>query len=508
MTNYILAHDLGTSGDKATLYRDDGQLIASATYNYGVKYIGKNGVEQDPEIWWQAVCITTHDLISNGNVNISNIACVSFSGQMMGCVCVDKQGQAIRNSLIWADQRSTQQVAEIRSEIDDLIFYHKTGHRNSASYGGQKLMWIKQNEPENYRKIYKFMNAKDFIILKLTGKYVTDYTDASSTNLFNLDKLRWDNDLVKAMGINESVLPDLYQSTDVAGTVNHEASESTGLLEGTPVVCGGGDGVCAAVGSGCISKGTAHTSLGTSSWLSVTSETPLYDPKMRTFNWAHIVPGYVLPTGTMQSGGGSFAWFVNQILYHGLNSDENVDSDMLYQKIEDKIRLVSPGSNGLVFLPYLLGERSPRWNVNARGAFIGLTSNSTDYEMLNAIQEGVCMNLNAIFSCFEKLNIEDIVAIGGGARSRNWCVMLANILDCKIKIPMDINLVTSKGAAITGAVGIGLIPNFEASRDFNKANYEFMPNKDIHDFYTKEQKVFDPNCQIKCNTRYVNQELV
>lgn len=486
MANYILAHDLGTSGDKATLYQDDGQLITSATYHYDVIYVGRSGVEQNPNTWWKAVCETTRDLISNSDINPADIACISFSGQMMGCVCVDKDGNSVRNSLIWADQ-----VDEIRKQIDDFSFYHKTGHRNSSSYGGQKLMWVKQNEPENYRATYKFMNAKDFIILKLTGKFVTDYTDASSTNLFNLDKLQWDQELTEILGVDKNLLPELHQSTDIAGKITRKAASLTGLMEGTPVVCGGGDGVCAAVGTGCISEGNAHTSLGTSSWLSVTSKRPQYDSQMRTFNWAHIIPGYVLPTGTMQSGGGSFAWFVNQILYHGLNSDTSVDFDKLYATIENKISEVQPGSNGLIFLPYLMGERSPRWNVNARGAFIGLNANSTDYEMLNAIQEGVCMNLNDIYSCFVGTNINSIVAIGGGVRSENWCTTLANTLNCSIKIPIDIDLVTSKGAAITGAVGVGLLPNFEASRNFNKITTKFEPNAKIHDFYSKEQCVFD-----------------
>lgn len=201
MGKYLLAHDLGTSGNKATLFSTEGQLIASCTYNYDVYYSNNNWAEQNPNDWWQAVIATTKTLIKN--INPKDILAVSFSGQMMGCVCVDKKQEPLRNAIIWADMRATKQTQQIAKQISPQGFYKITGHRLSPSYGGQKLMWIKDNEPHIYAKTYKMLNAKDFIILKLTNQFVTEYSDASSTCLMDLNKLCWSDELLNIMGIDK-----------------------------------------------------------------------------------------------------------------------------------------------------------------------------------------------------------------------------------------------------------------------------------------------------------------
>lgn len=311
MKKYLLAHDLGTSGNKATLYSTEGELVKSCVHSYDMLVSNNNWVEQRPEDFWNAVCISTKELVQD--IDVNDIAAISFSGQMMGCICVDKEGRALRNALIWADMRATREEEMIRERISEEDFYHLTGHKISPSYGGQKLMWVKNNEPEIYENTYKMLNCKDYIILKLTGEFVTEYTDASSTNLLDLNKLEWSDRLLEVMGIDREKMPALLKSTDVAGTVTDEAAKACGLVSGIPVVCGGGDGVCAAVGTGCTKEGIAHSCMGTSSWISITTEKPIYDEEMRTFTWAHIVPGYVLPTGTMQCGGGSYSWFTKEL---------------------------------------------------------------------------------------------------------------------------------------------------------------------------------------------------
>lgn len=311
MKKYLLAHDLGTSGNKATLYSTEGELVKSCVHSYDMLVSNNNWVEQRPEDFWNAVCISTKELVQD--IDVNDIAAISFSGQMMGCICVDKEGRALRNALIWADMRATKEEEMIRERISEEDFYHLTGHKISPSYGGQKLMWVKNNEPEIYENTYKMLNCKDYIILKLTGEFVTEYTDASSTNLLDLNKLEWSDRLLEVMGIDREKMPALLKSTDIAGTVTDEAAKACGLVSGIPVVCGGGDGVCAAVGTGCTKEGIAHSCMGTSSWISITTEKPIYDEEMRTFTWAHIVPGYVLPTGTMQCGGGSYSWFTKEL---------------------------------------------------------------------------------------------------------------------------------------------------------------------------------------------------
>ena len=240
---YILAHDLGTSGNKATLFSDEGKMITSEVFSYDCHYFNTNWAEQDPEDFWKAICVTSRNLIDKARIDPGDIAAVSFSGQMMGCLCVDKQGNPLRPSIIWADQRAQAQAAALGEQISLRDFYHIAGHRNSASYGLQKLMWVRDNEPEVYAKTYKALNAKDFVVLRLTGKFYTEPSDATSNACIDLNTLQWSDKIVNASGIDGDKLPEIVPSTTVAGEVTPWAAGQTGLKAGTPVVMGGGDGL-------------------------------------------------------------------------------------------------------------------------------------------------------------------------------------------------------------------------------------------------------------------------
>ena len=250
MADYLLAHDLGTSGNKATLYDSEGNLCASELVSYPTYYPYSGWVEQDPEDWWHAVCAATRALLEKAAVSPHEIAGVSFSGQMMGCVLVDRDGKALRRALIWADTRSTEEERQMLKAAGAERGYRITGHRLSASYGAAKLCWVKNHQPEIYGKAYKMLNAKDYIVGRLTGNFVTDYSDASSTNLFDLEKKTWSIELIEAFGLRADLLPELHVSADIVGSVQPEAARQTGLPEGLPVVIGGGDGACACVGTG------------------------------------------------------------------------------------------------------------------------------------------------------------------------------------------------------------------------------------------------------------------
>ncbi len=487
---YLLAHDLGTSGNKATLFSADGRLIDSVTCHYPVSYSNGTWAEQKPEDWWRAVLETTRLLASK--VDKAKIAAVSFSGQMMGCVCVDKKGEALRDAIIWADMRAVEQQRQIGERIGEQEFYRLTGHRLSPSYGGQKFMWVREHEPEVYRATYKMLNAKDYVILKLTGEFVTEYTDASSTCLLDLDHLEWSERLLDAMGIEESKMPRLCRSTDIAGCVTKEAAELTGLLSGTPVVCGGGDGVCSAIGTGCTREGVAHSSMGTSSWISITSKKAIYDEEQKTFNWAHIVPGYVLPTGTMQSGGGAYAWYVEQFCgqERALADERGVS---VYTVLEEELQKSRPGSNGLLFLPYLLGERSPRWNPDARAGFVGIGMEHGKGDFLRAVQEGVALNLNVVLDTFRKngQDIREMVVVGGGAKSLTWQQILADVYGVKIQVPALLDEAASMGAAITAGVGVGLFRDFNEADRFLEICRNVEPREAEHTLYRRTAPVFD-----------------
>lgn len=490
MSKYILSHDLGTSGNKAVLYDIDGILVKSLTVNYNVIYSNKNWAEQDPNEWWKAVCVSTKSLLQG--VNPKDVIAVSFSGQMMGCVCVDKNGNCIRNAIIWSDMRASKEEKHIRENISELDFYHITGHRISPSYGGQKFMWIKNNELDIYKNTFKILNAKDYIILKLTDKFATEYTDASSTCLFDLNELNWSQKLIDVMQIDSEKLPDLYKSTDVIGGVTEKASKETGLYKDTPVVLGGGDGVCSAVGTGCIKEGIAHSSMGTSSWISITSKEPIYDSEMRTFNWAHIVPGFVLPTGTMQCGGGAYSWIVDSLFKNEnqLLKEKNIN---IYDILEKEIESSKPGSNGIIFLPYLIGERSPRWNPDAKGVFIGLKMENERKDLVRSVLEGVSMNLSIVLDIFQSnnQNIKEIVVIGGGARTNIWLSIMSDIYGVDILKPNYLEEASSMGAAVTAGVGVGIYKDFDVINKFLEIKSVYKPNIENNQIYSKLRTIFD-----------------
>ncbi|MBE6631378.1 MAG: xylulokinase [Ruminococcaceae bacterium] len=490
MGKYVIAHDLGTSGNKATLYGLDGKLIKSTVYSYGLKVGENNAAEQNADDWWKAVCETTKLLVAE--VNAADIAAVSFSGQMMGCLCVDDKGTPLYNSLIWADMRSTEQEANIRKSIANKDFYNITGHRISSSYSATKFMWLKDNEPEVYKNTYKMLNAKDYIIFKLTGVFVTEPSDASSTCLMDLNTLKWSDTILDIAGIDKAKMPEIVPSISVAGKVTKEASALTGLLEGTPVVCGGGDGCCAAVGTGIVKEGVANCCLGTSSWISLASKKPIYDENMVTFNFAHIVPGYTLPCGTMQTGGGALSWAVDA-LYGTIEGVEPVKKSLIYDALNKEVENSPVGAKNLLFLPYLIGERSPRWNPKAKGTFAGLTLAHTRGDMARAVMEGVGYNFDIILNAYRKSgsNIDSLILIGGGARNKVWQQILADILSVPVLVPNYLEEATSMGAAITAGVGVGAFEDFSAIDKFIKISEENTPNIANKAKYDEMKALFD-----------------
>lgn len=491
MAKYILAHDLGTSGNKATLFSENGKLVGSYVASYETDYFNSTWVEQDAEDWWKAVCTSSKRLISNVGIDPTDIAVVSFSGQMMGCLCVDKKGNPLRKSIIWADQRAQKQAAQIEERISQKDFYHIVGHRNTASYGIQKLMWVRDNEPEIYEQTYKTLNAKDFIVFRLTGKFYTEYSDGNSNGCFDLVNLKWSDQIVEYAGIDYDKLPELKPSTFVAGGVTAEAAVATGLAEGTPVVLGGGDGVTANVGAGSISPGKTYCCVGTSAWITTTSDKPIFDDEMRTVTWAHIIPGLYAPNGTMQSAGGAYNWVKNTLCQKEIY-DAKQNGVSPYDYMNELIEKSPVGANGVIFLPYLLGERAPRWNPDARGAFLGLKSENQFGDMLRSVLEGVTMNLSVILEILRKqVSIEEILVIGGGAKGPIWRQIMADIYNAKIVVPTLLEEAGSMGAAVTGGVGVGLFKDFNVIDRFLELNSEQMPNPDNVAAYQPVKELFD-----------------
>ena len=484
MSRYILAHDLGTSGNKASLFSTDGEFIGSEVYGYEVDYFNGTWAEQDAQDWWKAVCITTRELIRRTGTDPKDIAAVSFSGQMMGCLCVDSSGRPLRRSIIWADQRAQEQAAKLEEKISQKDFYRITGHRNSASYGAQKLMWIRDNEPDIYAQTCKVLNAKDYIVYCLTGVFCTDYSDANSMTCFDINRLEWSQELISLSGIDPKKLPDALPSVTVAGTVTKAAADQTGLAAGTPVVIGCGDGVSASVGAGSIEPGKTYSCMGTSAWITTASEKPV-------LTWVHAVPGLYAPNGTMQTAGGAYSWLKNTVCR--IETEKAQDMRVSpYDLMQEEIAKSPPGANGVLFLPYLLGERAPRWNHQARGAFLGLKAENTRADMIRSVMEGITLNLNVILETLRlAVPILEITVVGGGAKGAIWRRIMADIYGTRILVPQVLEEAGSMGAAVIAGVGTGIFPDFHVIDRFVQITDVQEPDPAAAKAYEPVKALFD-----------------
>ena len=491
MAEYILAHDLGTSGNKATLFATDGTLVGSRTVAYPVYYDKPLWAEQDSNDWWNAVCNSTKELMSAYGVDAEDVKAVSFSGQMMGCLPVNADGEPLCRSIIWADMRAEAQTEALREKIDDDAFYKITGHRNTASYGIQKAMWLKDNCPEIYEQTYKFLNAKDYMVYKLTGKFYTDCSDANSMDCLDLAKRQWSKKIVEASGVDFDKLPEVVESTYSVGNVTEAASKETGLSVNTKVIMGAGDGVAANVGAGSVAPGKAYCCMGTSAWVAATSEKPVLDEEKRIVCWAHAVPGMYSPNGTMQYAGGSYSWLKNTICLDEIR--RGMDNGCSpYELMNDQIKESAPGAGGLLFLPHLLGERAPRWNADAKGVFFGLTATTERKDILRSVMEGILMNLA---NCFEILKentpIEELLLIGGSARSDVWQQAVADIYGVTVKVPRYIEEANSMGAAVIAGVGSGIFEDFSAIEKFIEIRDVVEVQSEVHETYEQIREKYN-----------------
>jgi len=491
VAEYLLAHDLGTSGNKATLYTAEGELVASSTVPYPTRFFNANWAEQEPEHWWHAVCTSTARLLDESGRAPAEVAAVALSGQMMGCTPVDREGNALRPSILYCDQRALEQTRRILERVPMERFYGIAGHRASQVYSLEKLMWVRDHQPEIYARTFHTLCAKDYVNCRLTGRMATNYSDASGTNAFDLNAFRWSEEILDAAGVDAGRFPEVLPSTAILGKVTAEAARQTGLLDGTPVAVGGGDGSCAGVGAGCVKPGIAYHYLGSSAWIALTVKQPIVDPQMRTMNWAHCVPGYLHPSGSVQSAGSTHNW-LKETLCRQESEAAAVSGEDVYELINRAVAAVPAGANGLLFLPYMLGERSPWWNPNVRGTFLGLTLDTRREDLLRAVMEGITMNLGLIVDIFRAhVPIERITAIGGGARSAVWRQMMADVFGCRIDSLNVLEEATSMGAAVVGGVAVGLFPDFDCIHRFVHVTNSTAPDPASRRRYTRLLPIFE-----------------
>ncbi|MGW5693364.1 xylulokinase [Streptomyces asiaticus] len=479
----IIAHDLGTTGNKASLHTDDGRLVTAVTVRYDTDFRAGGIAEQDPESWWRAVCRAGRELLARSGTPPERIGAIGFSGQMMGAVLLDRAHRPVRPAMIWADHRSIEQAGTLAAELGEERAYRLLGHRIHATYSLAKVMWVRDHEPRVFRRVAHMCLAKDYIVQRLTGTLVTDPSDASSTNAFDQRAGTWSRTVLDAAAIDPDLLPDIAESTSVVGRVRARAAEEAGVPAGVPVVIGGGDGPLAALGAGVLTpEDGAYTYLGSSSWISVSARRPLYDPARRTMTFNHVLPGHYVPTATMQAGGASLEWIAQVLRPDG--GPERIARTLA--------RIDDADTTGLYFLPHLLGERSPYWNADARGAFVGLSRHHGPAHLAKAVLEGVAFNLATCVGAFREAGhrIDRVDAIGGGAASDLWLRVLSDVWGARIRRRSIVEEANSLGAAVTAAVGSGLVDGFEVARELSHVQAEFTPSADRHRDYTARHREF------------------
>lgn len=477
---YILAHDLGTSGDKATLFDGLGRFIDSQTITYPVLHPERTHAEQRPADWWDAFCASTRSLLER-NPGIQ-IDAVSSTGQMMGCLALDVHGDPIGNSIIWADSRAIRETELLSEQLTIPRWFYITGQPPSASYTLPKIMWMRGNKPEWFQRASVFVQAKDYISYRLTGSLHTDPTDADYTLAYDIKSKCWSEDILKVAGLNRELFPEVVPCETIIGVVTQEASRQCGIKAGTPVIAGAGDGSAAHIGAACIREGDAYVSLGSSTWIAAQTRYAVYDTLYRMQTEPHVLQDSFLYIGTMQTGGMAYEWAREAL------SQNKPDYDEMNSFVEES----SPGAAGLIFLPYLMGERSPWYDLEANAAFLGIRQGIKQGDFYRAVLEGVGMNLRILLDLIEKQQkINEIVAIGGGTSSKIWQQILADIFQKTLCIPENTKEGTSLGCAVIAGVGTGIFSDYTVTKQMiGNCEYVF-PRKEMNELYRKKQQIFE-----------------
>jgi xylulokinase len=406
---YILSYDFGTTGLKSCLFNDKLELIKSEYAAYSTFYPEKNQALQRPEDWWKSICDSTKSIIKSTGIPISRISCICTDGHMNGCIPIDSSGNLLtREVMIWPDFRAIKEAAIIEKLIGFKDFYILTGSGlDLPIYPAAKIMWIKSNRPEIYKKTYKFIATKDYINYKLTKVICTDFSDASNFGLMDIRKKTWSDKLTSTLGIDVHKLPEIRKSVDIAGNLSVEAADAMGLVEGIPVIVGGGDVPCASVGAGAYCLGRKYISMGSASWLSQTVdwEHLNFSVECRPFNLCHVVDNLYASQLVNYGGAICYQW-ITDILKSFAFADSNYVKD-IYVWVEDELEKSFKNNPGnLLFLPYIRGGGPPGYNQNVRGAFIGLSIDHSALDLVQAVMEGVAFNLKRMFPLIIDENLD------------------------------------------------------------------------------------------------------
>jgi len=488
---YLIGIDIGTTGTKAILIEENGRVISTATEGYPLQRPHPQWAEQNPEDWWRATINSIKSILANSRVDPKDIKCVGLSGQYHGAVLIDKNFNVLRPCILWCDQRTESQCEYINQKIGAEQLMKIVCNSVSTAYIAPKLLWVRDNEPHIYEKIFKILLPKDYIRFKLTDVFATDVTDASGTLFFDVRERQWSKQVLEKLNIDQRLLPKCYESQEITGQITREAAMLTGLKPGTLVVGGAGDQAAQAVGVGIIEEGLISFSIGTSGVVSTSLDEPKYDPHGRLVTFCHAVPNKWHMMGVVQSAGESLQWFLNNLGVDEIDEARKQGVDP-YEVLIQKASTVNAGSEGLIFLPYLNGVRHPYFDPNARAVWFGLTLRHNKAHMIRSVLEGVAYALKDCSEVMKELGVifREIRISGGGAKSSFWKQIQADVNNVPI-VTVNTAEGAAFGAALLAGVGAGVYNSVsEACNQTIRVIDSKRPNKNIVGVYRTCYKIY------------------
>jgi len=470
MEKYLLGIDIGTSGCKSCIINDEGKLIASASCEYNPLIIKEGWVEQNPATWFKAVKATLGKISSS--FNLKNISAIGVAGQMRGLTFIDDSGNCVRNSILWSDLRNVKEVKEINKKYSNVI-QKITKNPLNTMCTLPKVLWVMRNEPDNWDRTFKIIFPKDYINFKLTGKLQTDLSDASGTSFYDIKRQNWSDEILDLFSISRDKLPNIYQSTSIIGEVNAEASSDTGIPKGVPVIAGGSDSTVESFSVGLINSSQCKIRLGTSGALSTIVDNIDGFSNNMIYCWSYILKDKWMLDVNTRSCAQSIKW-LRDVFY-----SEKPKTGKTYNEIDLDAQSIPPGSNGLIFHPYLLGEDAPYWDSKLKGNFSCVSINHKRAHFARAIYEGTAFALRDAMSTFGKMagGFKENIFTGGGVKSKCWLSVVADVLG--IDGGVSVNTDAAFGASILAGVGVGVIGKLEDAMSLCR-------NRDLYIRYNRE----------------------
>jgi xylulokinase len=474
---YILAHDTGTGGNKAVLTDLRGRIIHTRYLDYGLSYPQPEWVEQDPDELWQAVACTTQQVINETGIDPGEILGVGISAQMFNLLPVDERCRPLTSMMSWLDMRSIAQADRLLSgDTPDFLFRH-TGNIPTAKDIIPKVLWLKEERPKLWQRTYKLLDCKEYILYQLTGRFAIDWHGASVYFLFDPYNKTWSQEACKRLGIPLEMLPETYPCTSIVGEVTESAAALTGLLPGTPVVICAGDVAVAQTGSGANADGKAHLCIGTATWVGLSTSQFRNDPTKPFWALNHIDPHKWIIAGEMETGGGALMW-LRDTLFQMESEKARAEGRSTYQQLGEMAASIKPGSDRLIFTPWLSGERAPVLDHYARGAWLGISLSHTKAHFVRAVLEGVAYHLRWIIEALEanSLSVRAMNAIGGGSTSPVWTQIISDITGRELHVVKNALEAGASGAALTVAVGLGIYPDVESIDELVEISHIVQPD--------------------------------